>query len=370
MGKVLFLGVAGSGKSALTASLVRCLEGDADSEWSLRPENKEAFLFSSRVVPALAEGTFPVPTTVLKNMKWSLVCRDESYYDLEILDYPGEVYGATFLDPEEQESPEDLIRLQEKYAAEISSLMRFLTSAERIFLLVDLDNAANSEVDDRNVDAVWVTTAALKCIKSLLPRPEITVLITRTDRLVAAGVDVSDPMALLRRCVPLLASHFVGMDVRFVSATDSEGAASVLKSIFVDALRNSDRCRAAMPRWREYARRCYEGLPPPADEREIVETAKVFAPFLEEARFAAHMSESYRRLNLVKNTIVGDMSKMSGGARRRFLISMLAQENDPGIRRFIQTRVDSERDSLVAVFFVVLALVLLVLVTIIGSLHN
>lgn len=45
MGKVLFLGVAGSGKSALTASLVRCLEGDADSEWSLRPENKEAFLF-------------------------------------------------------------------------------------------------------------------------------------------------------------------------------------------------------------------------------------------------------------------------------------------------------------------------------------
>lgn len=43
MGKVLFLGVAGSGKSALTASLVRCLEGDADSEWSLRPENKEAF---------------------------------------------------------------------------------------------------------------------------------------------------------------------------------------------------------------------------------------------------------------------------------------------------------------------------------------
>ena len=52
MGKVVFLGVEGAGKSVLTAALARYFEERKEHGWSLRPENKEAFTFSTRMTCA------------------------------------------------------------------------------------------------------------------------------------------------------------------------------------------------------------------------------------------------------------------------------------------------------------------------------
>ena len=59
MGKVVFLGVEGSGKSVLTVALASYLSEHEDIGWSLRPENKEAFIFSERMPKRFAAAGLP-----------------------------------------------------------------------------------------------------------------------------------------------------------------------------------------------------------------------------------------------------------------------------------------------------------------------
>lgn len=370
MSKVLFMGVEDSGKTTLTASLVQSLELIQGSNLSLRPENNAAFLFSSRVAPAFAKGEFPESTTSLKQLKWSLVDQTESYLDLEVLDYPGEIYSAAFLDPEEQEDAEDLRHRQEKYAAEISSLMRYLASADMIFPLLDLEDATNLASDNRKASTIWAMTAALKCLKSIGALPKVTVLITRADRLLAAGEDLSDPHELLKRRIPVLASHFGDVNIRFVSALDCGNDEYGVMAILVDMLRKSEFYRKWQPKWQAYERRCYSGMAAPYDEGEIVKSAKIFAPFLEEARFAAHVSESLKHLEVVKAEINRAMNGMSGRMRRAYLKSMLAKEKDSGVRNLISQRLQYETADFGAIIFFFSFMLVLVLVIVVGVLRQ
>lgn len=70
MSKILFLGVEGSGKSTLTAAFVAYLSKHAEWGWSLRPENKEAFAFSSQMIPKFVAGELPGQTARFRRLRW------------------------------------------------------------------------------------------------------------------------------------------------------------------------------------------------------------------------------------------------------------------------------------------------------------
>ncbi len=78
MGKVIFLGVEGAGKSTLTAALATYFKEHEERSWSLMPENREAFAFLERMPKRLAAGEPPAQTATFRYLRWSICYKDEA----------------------------------------------------------------------------------------------------------------------------------------------------------------------------------------------------------------------------------------------------------------------------------------------------
>ena len=165
MGKVVFLGVEGAGKTLLTAALVRYFEAHyGEWGWSLRPENKEAFAFSTRMPMRMNAGELPAQTARFRHLEWSLCYNDNPKRSHIVLDYPGEVYRLAFLDPEDDPDPDGLQAKQKTHAEEIAELLKFLRGAEEVYLLFNIEDSKALEESNVNIDAVWTTVEALRIL--------------------------------------------------------------------------------------------------------------------------------------------------------------------------------------------------------------
>ena len=96
MGKVVFLGVEGSGKTTLAMALTKAFARHADEGWYLRPEGRGAYNFATIAPGDFATDGFPAQTSAAREMTWKISRDDVDKGDIQILDYPGEIYRLAF----------------------------------------------------------------------------------------------------------------------------------------------------------------------------------------------------------------------------------------------------------------------------------
>ena len=181
-GKTLFLGVEGSGKTTLAMALVRAFAKHAGEGWYLRPVDRGAFNFATIAPEDFAAGNFPRQTASAREMTWRIERENESLGNLEILDYPGEVYRLAFLNPDDEPNPEAVRTRIQSAEKELAVLRAAIADAERLFVLFNLQDALDLEKNDANRAALWVTNECLKSLKALPHKPQVTLVFTQVDR--------------------------------------------------------------------------------------------------------------------------------------------------------------------------------------------
>ena len=106
MGKVVFLGVEDSGKTTLAMALTKAFARHADEGWYLRPEGRGAYNFATIAPGDFATDGFPAQTSAAREMTWKISRDDVDKGDIQILDYPGEIYRLAFLTAEDEADPD------------------------------------------------------------------------------------------------------------------------------------------------------------------------------------------------------------------------------------------------------------------------
>ena len=182
MGKVVFLGVEGSGKTTLAMALTKAFARHADEGWYLRPEGRGAYNFATIAPGDFATDGFPAQTSTAREMTWKISRDDVDKGDIQILDYPGEIYRLAFLTAEDEADPDAFRARAAANAEELTVLNRAIEEAESLYVLFNLQDALNLRGDDANRSAVWVTNECLKRLKALPAKPRVTLVFTQVDR--------------------------------------------------------------------------------------------------------------------------------------------------------------------------------------------
>ena len=182
MGKVVFLGVEGSGKTTLAMALTKAFARHADEGWYLRPEGRGAYNFATIAPGDFATDGFPAQTSAAREMTWKISRDDVDKGGIQILDYPGEIYRLAFLSAEDEPDPDAFRARAEANAEELTVLNRAIEEAESLYVLFNLQDALDLRGDDANRSAVWVTNECLKRLKALPAKPRVTLVFTQVDR--------------------------------------------------------------------------------------------------------------------------------------------------------------------------------------------
>ncbi len=182
MGKVVFLGVEGSGKTTLAMALTKAFARHADEGWYLRPEGRGAYNFATIAPGDFVTDGFPAQTSAAREMTWKISRDDVDKGDIQILDYPGEIYRLAFLAAEDEADPDAFRARAEANAEELNVLNRAIEEAESLYVLFNLQDALDLRGDDANRSAVWVTNECLKRLKALPAKPRVTLVFTQVDR--------------------------------------------------------------------------------------------------------------------------------------------------------------------------------------------
>ena len=182
MGKVVFLGVEGSGKTTLAMALTKAFARHADEGWYLRPEGRGAYNFATVAPNDFAVDGFPAQTSTAREMTWTIARDGTDVGGMRILDYPGEIYRLAFLDAEDEADPDAFRARVAANAEELDVLNRAIEEAESLYVLFNLQDALDLRGDDANRSAVWVTNECLKRLKALPSKPRVTLVFTQVDR--------------------------------------------------------------------------------------------------------------------------------------------------------------------------------------------
>lgn len=326
MGRVVFLGVEGSGKSVLTVALVRFFEKYSNQGWSLLPENKEAFVFQERMPKMFSEGSLPSQTANFRHLRWSICHDDKPQRTLDILDYPGEVYRMAFLDPNDGPNSVTLCDSQQAHSRDIKELLGFIKGAEHVFVLFNIDDAKNLDTDNRNVDAVWVTLSALKIITSMNNAPEVTLLITQADRLESEGESLEDIDSVVQKYLPLIAKRFKSLPKLLVSGVDIENPKFGLLPMVSCFIEKSDIVRSFVLDVEKFMQKIHGGLVQTVTLEEydnLRKRAEAISCFTQKAREFLESKEEMEELFEVKGKIE-KMEKMRvvGKEKKKLLVSL------------------------------------------------
>ncbi len=182
MGKVVFLGVEGSGKTTLAMALAKAFARHADEGWYLRPEGRGAYNFATVAPNDFAVDGFPAQTSSAREMTWTISRDGKDMGGIRILDYPGEIYRLAFLNAEDEADPDAFRARAAANAEELDVLNRAIEEAESLYVLFNLQDALDLHGDDSNRSAVWVTNECLKRLKALPSKPRVTLVFTQVDR--------------------------------------------------------------------------------------------------------------------------------------------------------------------------------------------
>ena len=193
MGKTVFLGVEGSGKTTLAMALLRAFGSHKAEGWYMRPLSRDSFRFVETMPSDFLKEGFPAQTSDLHELSWQLECNNEDFGEIEILDYPGEIYRLAFLDEKDERDKEAFRQKGAANKREIDALLGAIKAATSVFVLFSLEDAIDIKNNPRNLDAVWITYECINLLKKLDSHPRIRLLFTQADKYLnkGNGIDIS-----------------------------------------------------------------------------------------------------------------------------------------------------------------------------------
>ncbi len=221
MSKVAIVGVEGSGKTVLMGALCECYKQISDTEPYLMPENQAAFMFMERIPHKLrVEREWPEATNVssLKSMRWTLRLGTEVLEEIEMLDYPGELYRIAFGERTKEEA--------DAHRAELNEFLEHLTSADALIVLLNIADIRNLGANNRNAETVWITRGIFDYAKKLPNIKRTALMFTQADRFEATLQAAGGAQGLYAKQLPMLKTLYPDLKVSAVSAvsgTDGEG---------------------------------------------------------------------------------------------------------------------------------------------------
>ncbi|MDD4737445.1 MAG: SUMF1/EgtB/PvdO family nonheme iron enzyme [Kiritimatiellae bacterium] len=222
MGKVAIVGVEGSGKTVLMGALCECYKQGAEGEPYLMPENQAAFMFMERVPHLLrVDRLWPEATSVsgLKSMRWTLRLGAEVLEEIEMLDYPGELYRIAFGKRTQEEV--------DAHRAELDEFLEHLTEADTLIVLLNIEDTMNLGANPRHAETVWITRGIFDLAKNKLPNIKRKSLVfSQADRFQTMLEVQGGAQGVYAKQLPMMKKLYPDLNViavSAVSATDGEG---------------------------------------------------------------------------------------------------------------------------------------------------
>ena len=215
MSKIAIVGVEGSGKTVLMAGLSECYQQISDNEPYLMPENQSAFMFMQRIPHKLrVEREWPEQTRIdsLRMMKWTLRYGQEILEEIEILDYPGELYRIAFGEHTKEEA--DAVR------AELDEFLEHITEADTLVVLLNLADLVDLHDNPRNAETVWVTRGIFDFAKKLPNLKHRMLAFTQADRYADVMERAGGAKELYAAKLPMMKTLYPDLKVFTVSAVD------------------------------------------------------------------------------------------------------------------------------------------------------
>jgi len=216
MGKVAIVGVEGSGKTVLMAGLCECYQQVSAKDLYLMPENKAAHMFMTQVPHKLrVKREWPAATSIdaLRYMKWTLRRGQTIVEEIEMLDYPGELYRMAFDD--EASSSE-----VESKSSELNEFLAHLTDAKVLVVLLNLSNLENPGDNPRNAETIWLTRKIFDYASQIPSIERMMLVFTQADRYAEQLRAAGGPQALYERDLPMMHVLYPHLLVTAVSAVD------------------------------------------------------------------------------------------------------------------------------------------------------
>jgi len=222
MGKVAIVGVEGSGKTVLMGALCECYKQGTEDEPYLMPENQAAFMFMERIPHKLrVEREWPEATSVssLKAMRWTLRLGGEVLEEIEMLDYPGELYRIAFGERTKEEA--------DAHRTELNEFLEHLTEADTLIVLLNIADTMNLGANPRHAETVWITRGIFDLAKNKLPNIKRKSLVfSQADRFQTMLEVQGGAQGVYAKQLPMMKKLYPDLNViavSAVSATDGEG---------------------------------------------------------------------------------------------------------------------------------------------------
>lgn len=216
MSKVAIVGVEGSGKTVLMAALGE-LYGQASHEsLYLMPENQASFAFMTRIPHKMrVEHQWPEATAIesMKYMKWTVRIGAEVLTELEMLDYPGELYRMAFGDRKETEI--------ESAKNQIHEFLEHLVTADFLIVLLNLKDAMDIGANARNNETVWLTRGIFDYAKQLSNITNRLLVFTQADRYHELLEEEGGPKSVQEKYLPMLSILHPDLECIAISAVDA-----------------------------------------------------------------------------------------------------------------------------------------------------
>jgi formylglycine-generating enzyme required for sulfatase activity len=217
MGKVAIVGVEGSGKTVLMAGLCECFKQVPGSDDPyLMPENKAAHMFMMQVPHKLrVKREWPAATNIdgLRSMKWTLRKGQTILEEIEMLDYPGELYRLAF---DDEARPAEI----EAKRSELNEFLGHLSDAKVLVVLLNLSDLENPGENARNAETIWMTRKIFDYAQRLPNLVRKMLVFTQADRYEKQLKAAGGPKALYARDLPMMHVLHPQLMVTAVSAVN------------------------------------------------------------------------------------------------------------------------------------------------------
>lgn len=216
MSKIAIVGVEGSGKTVLMAALGEMYGQMSNDSLYLMPENQAAFAFMTRIPHKMrVERQWPEATAIesMKYLKWTVRIGSEVLAEVDMLDYPGELYRMAFGDRKQEEI--------EGTKAQIHEFLEHLVTADDLIVLFNLKDAMDIGSNARNNETVWLTRGIFDYAKKLANIKNQLLLFTQADRYSKLLEEVGGAQAAQVKYLPMLSVLHPNLESAAISAVEA-----------------------------------------------------------------------------------------------------------------------------------------------------
>ena len=213
MSKVAIVGVEGSGKTVLMAAMGEMYGQASNDSLFLMPENQAAFSFMTQIPHKMrVERQWPEATAIesMKHLKWTVRVGTEVLTELEMLDYPGELYRMAFGDRKEGEI--------EDTKEQIHEFLEHLVTADFLIVLLNLNDAMDIGANARNNETVWLTRGIFDYAKKLPNINNRLLVFTQADRYRDILENAGGAKAIQEKYLPMLSILHPDLECTAISA--------------------------------------------------------------------------------------------------------------------------------------------------------